>query len=575
MSFRLALPGIVLSLAACLFAAPAASATTIIPVSDEDLALTSDAIVEGRCVRLDPEYDAEAGVVYTYVTFRVTRVLKGDVEPGRITLKQLGGVAGDRVTVIWGAPYWQEGWDMLLYLSPGTDGVHRVSHLSLGYFRIIDDASTSRRYVARPDPGPNVTVLGAGEIAKVEPYDEHVDRLLATLEREPAPAPEPLPLPGSGRSNFTFLAPGFRWFEPDTGDRVRFRVNMRGAPGTSGGIDEARAAALAWSSVPGSSLRVEISGETNACGLKNDGTSAISFNDCGNMFDPPVNCSGVVAVGGVANGTPSQSATIGGRPFARILDADVTFNSGFECVLSNPATVAEIMAHEMGHALGFGHSSERQSESNALLRDATMFFIAHRDGRGATLRDDDMDAARFLYRSSTQPAPLAIRTDALPDARLGTAYDFALVATGSGPFTWSLVSGELPDGLTLSPSGRITGTSGTAGEATFTIRVRDVANFEQTRVLALRATATPAPFVAEARFKQASNKLLITAFNVDTTASVIVNGVAVTPLRPVRFKAAKNQIIVTGSAADLNVRAAAPNSVVVTVGGQSSNTFGF
>jgi hypothetical protein len=575
MSLRPSLSGALFALAICLFAAQSASATTIIPISDEDLALSSAAIVEGRCIRLDPVYDVEAGVVYTDVTFRVTRVLKGNLEPGRITLRQLGGVDGDHATVIWGAPYWQEGWDMLLYLNPDPTGTMRVAHLSLGYFRILNNAATAKRYVARPDPGPNVTVLGGGEFAKTVPYEEYVDRLLATLGASAEPAPPLEAANPGGPQNFGFLAPGFRWFEPDSGDRVRFRVNTRNAPSASGGLDEARAAAEAWSIVPGSSLRVEISGETNACGLKNDGTSAVSFDDCGNMFDAPVNCAGVVAVGGVANGTPSQSLSLGGRAFARILDADITFNSGFECILSNPATLSEIMTHEMGHALGFGHSSEQRTESNTLLRDATMFFIAHVDGRGASLRDDDLDAVRFLYRGPTAPAPLAIRTDALPDAGLGAVYDFALDATGSGPFTWSLASGALPDGLTLSPGGRISGTSNTAGVATFTVRVRDVANFDQTRTLLLRATGTPAPFVVSARYKSESNKLLITAFNVDAAASVTINGAAISPLRPIKFKAARNQLVVVGAAADLNIRASAPNTLVVTAGGQASNAFGF
>ena len=575
MNLRPFLPGALIALVVGLSAAEIASATTIVPVSDEDLALSSAAIVEGRCVRLDPVYDEEAGVVYTDVTFRVTRVLKGDVEPGRITLRQLGGVAGDRVTVIWGAPYWQEGWDMLLYLNPDPTGTMRVAHLSLGYFRILGDGATAKRYVARPDPGPNVTVLGGGEIAKVVPYDEHVDRLLATIGATAGPA---LPLeaadPGAPQ-HFGFLAPGFRWFEPDSGDRVRFRINPRNAPTASGGRDEASGAAEAWSTVPGSSLRVEIAGETNACGLRNDGTSSISFDDCGNRFDPPVNCSGVVAIGGVTNGTPSQSLTLGGRAFARILDADITFNSGFECLLSNATTTAEIMTHEMGHALGFGHSSEQRTESNALLRDATMFFTAHVDGRGASLRDDDMDAVRFLYRGAAQPAPLAIVTAALPDVPLGAAYDFALEATGSGPFTWSLAGGALPVGLTLSTDGRISGTANAATETTFMVRVRDAANFDMTRTLELRATGTPAPFVVAAKFKSSAGKLVITAFNVDATASIEVNGAAIAPLRPVKFKAARNLLVITGAAADLNIRASAANTVVVTVGGRSSNAASF
>jgi len=49
-----------------------------------------------------------------------------------------------------------------------------------------------------------------------------------------------------------------------------------------------------------------------------------------------------------------------------------------------------------------------------------------------------------------------------------------LVASGgTGPYSWSITSGSLPAGLTLSPSGHITGTPDQPGDVTFTARVVD------------------------------------------------------------------------------------------------------
>jgi hypothetical protein len=55
------------------------------------------------------------------------------------------------------------------------------------------------------------------------------------------------------------------------------------------------------------------------------------------------------------------------------------------------------------------------------------------------------------------PTPPTIITTTLPNGREGLAYDQTLVASGTSPITWSLVSGELPVGLTLAETGKITG----------------------------------------------------------------------------------------------------------------------
>ena len=69
---------------------------------------------------------------------------------------------------------------------------------------------------------------------------------------------------------------------------------------------------------------------------------------------------------------------------------------------------------------------------------------------------------------------LAISNAALPNASVGVEYAQALQATGGrGPYVWSVGSGALPAGVTLSPSGSIAGVPSTAGPATFTLRVTD------------------------------------------------------------------------------------------------------
>jgi len=75
------------------------------------------------------------------------------------------------------------------------------------------------------------------------------------------------------------------------------------------------------------------------------------------------------------------------------------------------------------------------------------------------------------------PQPLQIATTTLPSGTVGTYYDSKTLAAtgGSAPYSWSIVSGYLPTGLTLSSNtGVIGGTpTGSIGTSSFTIRCTD------------------------------------------------------------------------------------------------------
>jgi hypothetical protein len=80
------------------------------------------------------------------------------------------------------------------------------------------------------------------------------------------------------------------------------------------------------------------------------------------------------------------------------------------------------------------------------------------------------------YTLTIANASVAITTASpLPTGTLSVAYSQTLVATGgTAPFTWSLLSGSLPVGLTLSSNGTISGTPTVpAMPASFRIRVTD------------------------------------------------------------------------------------------------------
>ena len=91
-----------------------------------------------------------------------------------------------------------------------------------------------------------------------------------------------------------------------------------------------------------------------------------------------------------------------------------------------------------------------------------------------------------------QPAPLAITTASLPSGIMDAAYSATLIANGgTSPYTWSIIDGSLPPGLTLNPSsGTITGTPSATGSVSFTAQAMDASNPIQTATKPLTITIT-------------------------------------------------------------------------------------
>ncbi len=87
-----------------------------------------------------------------------------------------------------------------------------------------------------------------------------------------------------------------------------------------------------------------------------------------------------------------------------------------------------------------------------------------------------ISASQAITVTVNPPAALTISTMSLPAGTIGTAYSQTLQATGGVPaYKWSVTTGSLPAGLTLSSAGVISGTpTGTAtSTSTFTVTVTD------------------------------------------------------------------------------------------------------
>ncbi len=105
------------------------------------------------------------------------------------------------------------------------------------------------------------------------------------------------------------------------------------------------------------------------------------------------------------------------------------------------------------------------------------------------LTDSVGGIATKAFSITIRPVP-TITTTSLPNGRIFRAYSQTLTATGGlTPYTWAILSGALPNGLTLTAAtGRISGTPTRLGTYTFTVRLTDSVGATATKTLSITIT---------------------------------------------------------------------------------------
>jgi len=360
------------ALVAC---ASVASATVLVPLHDADLVRTSNLVALGTVVDVLSHETADGRIV-TDATVALERVMKGRADAGTIVVTVPGGVVGGRIVHVSGAPALDAGARLVLFMKRTGVGRYRTNALALGAYQVV--TARGRETVARRrDPSPDVRRLPAF-LTRIEQLAAGVAEEDATADAASTDAPD--------AGGFTFLGGPSRWqAQPVTLGLANAAADL----GPNGSAVVVLGAMQAWNDVPTAAIDLRLgaaAGPTpSIAGGTCDGRSVVQFDDPFGEVQDMVGCGGVLAVGGFCG--DAETATVGDLVVYGISEADVTVNPRLTACFG-VGNLAEVMTHELGHAIGLGHSTDP---------DATMYPYAHFDGRGAALAADDVAAVSTLY----------------------------------------------------------------------------------------------------------------------------------------------------------------------------------
>ncbi len=163
-----------------LLVASAASATVLLALEVEDLAIMSPVVLIGEVNTVESGWNPQKTRIHTRVLVTPIEVLKGPADLGTIKVKFLGGKAGDTVANLPGAPRFEAGEKVLLFLEPRKD---RDGYLPVGFyqgkFKVYTDPGTKKEMLLRDLPELGVKLVGGatGRPEAVKSLDEVRDIL--------------------------------------------------------------------------------------------------------------------------------------------------------------------------------------------------------------------------------------------------------------------------------------------------------------------------------------------------------------------------------------------------------------
>jgi len=148
---------------------PAAKATTMLSFQIEDMAKLAPIVIIGEVNQVYSSFNADKTKIHTRAMISPIEILKGPADLGTVTVKIIGGQVDGKVATLPGAPKFEVGEKVLVFLEPREDG---DGYLTLGFFQgkytVFKDPKTGRDMLMRDEPGQGVKLLGGQGSHKFE-----------------------------------------------------------------------------------------------------------------------------------------------------------------------------------------------------------------------------------------------------------------------------------------------------------------------------------------------------------------------------------------------------------------------
>jgi hypothetical protein len=359
--------------------------------SDQQLVDFSSAVVMGKVTSIASGWDGNA--IYTYVTIEVRRVLRGGITERQVVLKQAGGVVGDIGMELSGQARFQRGEEVLVFAEVRPrDRTLYTTALWQGKWTIQRDAASGREIAMRSDPStPNASV----EVRDLATFSAAMAATAHDRVEEMVTSPVEAPVE-NGTDPFATLDTPARW----TTQPVIVDLQAGGQPGLPGGGLSQMQNVLANWNLAGAAFQWALRSTTAASRCQSPFSNTtfvvVVWNDpCAEMS----NTGSTIAVAATWFTTAPAGGTVNGVTYRQILEVTVTTNdsSAAQQFVLNGNCFQQVLLHELGHALGLGHTSD----STAVMF-ATVSF-SQCSAAALPLQPDDVSGIRFIYPSSTSP----------------------------------------------------------------------------------------------------------------------------------------------------------------------------